>query len=462
MAPITRKFIKINFVSVPTELKELVLEVPRNSRFVERHGCLLRLVSSDFEEDMMRVLFQFFDPTHHCFTFPDYQLVPTLEEFSELLCLPIRDQVPFTGLEEVPKSEVMASALHIEKSEVESNWETKSGVKGFLAKFLLKKARSFLKAMSYQAFEDVLALLIYGLVLFPNPDQFVDVHAVTLFLARNPVPTLLGDILHSLYTRTDKKRGTLMCCIPLLSRWFISHLPRSVLRNEQRMQWSQRMMSLSHSDIHWYTRSDKDFTIIDRCGEFPNVPLLGIRGDDPQNYRRSFIRAWEKVYKYDSKELGQKNSIPLEPYLRWVRIRAQKCIMPYPAVRPVIIEPEFEGDAPQAKKMNPLEQSVKDLQVQNAEFQALILSLDKGQEELKTLLTKKEKKAKKPVGVLNMGRRFRGPLKKAKEVEIPEETEQEEGASGKTDQTSNNGSGKQDEEEEDYYEDEEYPEDKYR
>ncbi|XP_058777176.1 uncharacterized protein LOC131651534 [Vicia villosa] len=235
--------------------------------------------------------------------------------------------------------------------------------------------------MSYQAFEDVLALLIYGLVLFPNPDQFVDMHAITIFLARNPVPTLLGDILHSLYTRTNKKRGTLMCCIPLLSRWFISHLPRSVLRNEQRMQWSQRMMSLSHSDIHWCTRSDKDFTIIDRCGEFPNVPLLGIRGgitynpslalrqfgyarrngphdmiikgyafdyeDDPQNYRRSFIRAWDKVYKYDSKELGQKNSIPLEPYLKWVRTRAQKFIMPYPAVRTVIIEPEFEGDVPQ-------------------------------------------------------------------------------------------------------------------
>ncbi|XP_058783353.1 uncharacterized protein LOC131658035 [Vicia villosa] len=110
--------------------------------------------------------------------------------------------------------------------------------------------------------------------------------------------------------------------------------------------------------------------------------------------------------------------------------------------------------------MNPLEQSVKDLQAKNAEFQAMILNLAKGQEELKALLTKKEKKAKKPVSVLNLGRRFRGPLRKVKEIE--EEVEQEEGASGKTDQTSNNGSGKQDEEEEEYYDDEEYPEDKYR
>ena len=37
-------------------------------------------------------------------------------------------------------------------------------------------------------------------------------------------------------------------------------------------------MSLSHADICWYYRSLEDITIIDRYGEFPNVPLLGIRG----------------------------------------------------------------------------------------------------------------------------------------------------------------------------------------
>ena len=90
---------------------------------------------------------------------------------------------------------------------------------------MLEKARLFLEAMNFQAFEEILALLIYGLVLFPNPDQLIDVNAIKIFLNHNPVSTLLGDILHSLHTRTMRKRGTLMCCIPLLSRWFISHLP---------------------------------------------------------------------------------------------------------------------------------------------------------------------------------------------------------------------------------------------
>ena len=144
--------------------------------------------------------------------------------------------------------------------------------------FLLQKSRLFWEDMDFQAFEDVLALLVYGLVLFPNPDKLIDVNFVKVFLSRNPVPTLLGDILHCFHTRTMKKRGTILYCIQLQSRWFISHIPRSVLKNEQGLTWSQRVMSLSHSDIYWCPRSLEDVTIIDRCGEFPNVPHLGIRG----------------------------------------------------------------------------------------------------------------------------------------------------------------------------------------
>ncbi|XP_058752426.1 uncharacterized protein LOC131625597 [Vicia villosa] len=60
-----------------------------------------------------------------------------------------------------------------------------------------------------------------------------------------------------------------------------------------------------------------------------------------------------------------------------------------------------------------------------------------------------------------MGRRFKGPLKKVKETEIPEKNEQEDDDSIKTDAKSNIGSADQDDEE-DYYHEEEYPEEKYR
>ena len=102
-----------------------------------------------------------------------------------------------------------------------------------------------------------------------------------------------------------------------------------------------------------------------------------------------------------------------------------------------------------------LEQNIKDLQTHNALFQQAILNLSKGQEELKTILTKKKRKTKKAIGIINMGRRFRGPVKQAKEVEIPtnSDNEQEGNPSIKLEGNSNHESDNHSEGEEEYYHD---------
>ena len=70
-----------------------------------------------------------------------------------------------------------------------------------------------------------------------------------------------------------------------------------------------------------------------------------------------------------------------------------------------------------------LEQTVKDLQAQNSQFQQLLLTLAKGREELKTPLEKeKEKKKKNRVGVVIMGRRFEGQAKRT--LEFPSTSEE--------------------------------------
>ena len=135
MDSIRRKTIQVNLVRIPPQLKELVSRIHENSPFTEIHGRLLNLVTSNTDKDMMKVLFQFFDPLHHCFTFPDYQLVPTLEEFSQLLRIPILNQLYFNDTKRDPKPEEIAQALHLHSSDVTTHWETRSGVKGFLAKF---------------------------------------------------------------------------------------------------------------------------------------------------------------------------------------------------------------------------------------------------------------------------------------------------------------------------------------
>ena len=52
------------------------------------------------------------------------------------------------------------------------------------------------------------------------------------------------------------------------------------------------------------------------------------------------------VNRSGAKTLGLKASIPMEPYLQWIRARAQKLMMPYMAVLPVIVEPTTEGGIP--------------------------------------------------------------------------------------------------------------------
>ena len=110
-----------------------------------------------------------------------------------------------------------------------------------------------------------------------------------------------------------------------------------------------------------------DISIIGRCGEFPNVSLLGIRGgitynpslalrqfsyaqrdgphdmlihgimlnyeDDVQGYHQRFICAWGIVKKTDSRTLGHK----------WVRAWAQSLMMPYDSILPVILELVVQG-----------------------------------------------------------------------------------------------------------------------
>ena len=105
MTSARRNTIQVNLVRVPPPLKELASRIPESSPFTEKHGRLLNLVTSNPDEEMLKVLFQFFDPLHHYFTFPDYQLVPTMEEFSQLLGILILNQLPFNGMERDPNPE---------------------------------------------------------------------------------------------------------------------------------------------------------------------------------------------------------------------------------------------------------------------------------------------------------------------------------------------------------------------
>ena len=52
------------------------------------------------------------------------------------------------------------------------------------------------------------------------------------------------------------------------------------------------------------------------------------------------------VNRSDPQELGPRTSLPMQPYLQWVRARSQKLGMPYEAVFLVIVEPTNEEGVP--------------------------------------------------------------------------------------------------------------------
>ena len=254
----------------------------------------------------------------------------------------------------------------------------KGGLFRLTFEFLIKEATAFAQAGSMDAFEAIFVLLDYGLALFPNIDGFVDVNAIRLFLIGNLVPTLLGDMYFSFHLRNSKGAGTIVCCIPLIYKWFISHLPQTpaFMENKQCLRWSQRLMSLTNDDIVLYDSSLGSFDIIDSCGEFSNVPLIGTQGGinynpalarrqlgfplrdkpnnmlleglfyqegkDPQHLKQKIMHAWHNVHRKGRSELGPCNCVALEAYTLWVKKRALELKMPYLGERPipmVVVEP---------------------------------------------------------------------------------------------------------------------------
>ncbi|KAI5439006.1 hypothetical protein KIW84_024660 [Lathyrus oleraceus] len=163
------------------------------------------------------------------------------------------------------------------------------------SEFLIKKATTFSQAGSVDAFEATFVFLIYGLALFPNIDDFVDINAIRIFLIGNLVPTLLGDMYFSFHLRNSKGGG-------------------------------------------------KFVEIIDSCGEFSNMPLISTQGGI--NYNPSLARRQLGFPLRDKPNNTLLKGVfyqeTLEAYTLWVRKRALELKMPYACERPmsmVVVEP---------------------------------------------------------------------------------------------------------------------------
>ena len=73
----------------------------------------------------------------------------------------------------------------------------------------------------WDAYYTLLATTIYGVVLFPEIKEIVDLATLCVFLNKNRIPTLLANTYHAIHSRYGKK-GVVVCCVPMLYKWFMA------------------------------------------------------------------------------------------------------------------------------------------------------------------------------------------------------------------------------------------------
>ena len=106
---------------------------------------------------------------------------------------------------------------------------TKGTVKGIPQGFLEGHLCQLVDKDMWETFVDVLTLILYGVMIFPSIDNFVDFSAINVFIAykinaENPLTTILADVYGNFNMCYESKNKKLSCCFPVLYKWFISHV----------------------------------------------------------------------------------------------------------------------------------------------------------------------------------------------------------------------------------------------
>jgi len=278
-------------------LREIVQQMKtiQKNAFKKRHGNLLRLLNVEVQASVVTALAQYYDPPLRCFTFQDFQLAPTIKEFEQIMGLSMEDKVPYRHSEQHASISTLAGILKVHPAELEGKMASKGNSKGIPQGYLEGHLRRLAEKEVGGTFMDVLALTLYGVILFPNMENFVDQIALDVFVAykihsESPVTAILADVYGSLNLCHTLKRKKMLCCVPMLYVWFISRIRLGTLNAECRIgelppsgieiqgakEWAQFCAILNGGRIRWCIPGLPNSRVIS-CGTFPNVPLIGTR-----------------------------------------------------------------------------------------------------------------------------------------------------------------------------------------
>ncbi|KAL5165656.1 hypothetical protein HKD37_18G050748 [Glycine soja] len=167
--------------------------------------------------------------------------------------------------------------------------QNRNGVVGILRQRLEERAETLADQGEWTSSIDILALLVFGIVLFPNVDGLVDLAVIDVFLAyhhnkESSVIAVLADAYDTFDLRCEKSSARIVCCTPALYVWLVSHIflhegrPVSPLQDHRmcakkgKVNWEELLAGMIGAS------KEGGAGVLCSCGGFPNVPLMGTRG----------------------------------------------------------------------------------------------------------------------------------------------------------------------------------------
>ncbi|KAH1232807.1 hypothetical protein GmHk_09G025381 [Glycine max] len=254
-----------------TSLKELgqLMGQLQWQAFRKVYGKICDQAMVEVSTEAIASLAQYYDQPLRCFTFGDFQLSPMVEELEEILGCPLGGRRPYLFSGFHPSLARISKIVQISAQELDHRKQVENGVVGIPRKYLEAKARIFTGKGEWAPFIDILALLIFGGVLFPNVDGLVDLAAIDAFLAyhdhkESPVVAMLADLYDTFDRRCEKSSTRIVCCTPALYVWLVSHLFRQEVRHACPLEshrscmekgganWDQLLANKEGASVNWF------------------------------------------------------------------------------------------------------------------------------------------------------------------------------------------------------------------
>jgi hypothetical protein len=269
--------------------------------FFEKYGRLLEIAKIEVLNPAIKALINFWDPDYRCFSFGNVDLCPTIEEYGMLTEFPKhlhRVYFPLRNDKVIPELSKLLRIPHLSRF-LEKNG---SGLKWkFLEVELEKKKEQYGSILER---DRLIALGIYGLVLFPSLIGVISLEAAAAFVEYenthvNPTTAILAETFLTLNHFRKTGKGAVRCCTQLLYIWMVSHIetkkpifnnfwwfnqkPLKIMEEEEwgilgDQGWMKKLQELPSSNFSWKAPWVKSVDVIVSCGQKCWVPLIGITG----------------------------------------------------------------------------------------------------------------------------------------------------------------------------------------